>query len=138
MSVCAVLSLDRLLIRLLQGGAEPNTYPEPAGAPKVPRRIVPEAVGGANVGSGSAASAPAAAPKAPRRIVAEPVAGPAAPSSAAKSSLLAESAMSGKAEAGGGKAPKRITPTPLRTGEAISQQFGGAQQPVRAPCRVVL
>lgn len=112
---------------LLQGGAEPNSYREPPGA----RRIVPEAVG-AGASTAPAAPAPVAgagAPKPPRRITAEPVGPAPAPSSAAKSSLPAESAVSGKAGA------KRITPTPLRATpaqQAVSQQFGAAasQHPV--------
>jgi hypothetical protein len=110
---------------VLQGGAEPSSFPEPltaAGASKAPRRVVPEAMGAA---PGDAAGAS----KAPRRIVAEAV-GP-APSSAAKSSLPAESAASGKAA-------KRITPTPLRTAtvQAVSQQFAGSTHQQQQPAGV--
>jgi hypothetical protein len=110
---------------VLQGGAEPSSFPEPltaAGASKAPRRVVPEAMGAA---PGDAAGAS----KAPRRIVAEAVCP--APSSAAKSSLPAESAASGKAA-------KRITPTPLRTAavQAVSQQFAGSTHQQQQPASV--
>ncbi|KAI3438192.1 hypothetical protein D9Q98_000629 [Chlorella vulgaris] len=117
-----------------QANAEPCSHREPLApaAVEAPRRQVPEAVG-SQAGSDAMPAAPAAGPKPVRRIVAESV-GPPAPFSAAKSSLPAESAASGKTGA------KRITPTPLRAAQATSQQFNGAasQQPAAlpAPCEL--
>lgn len=122
----------------MQCGAEPSSPAEPpAVAPaKLPRRIIPEPIGGpaappataAAAGSSAAAAPSGGAPKQPRRITAEPVGPMPAPTSAAKSSLPAESAASGK---------RRITPTPLRAAE-VSQQFGGAAaQPQVGAQRVV-
>ncbi|KAL4452332.1 hypothetical protein ABPG75_007994 [Micractinium tetrahymenae] len=110
-----------------QVGAEPSHQPEPVApaAAKPPRRIIPEPIGApapppataAAAGSSAAAPPSGGVPEPPRRIIAEPVGPMPAPSSAAKSSMPAESAASGK---------RRIKPTPVHTAEVASQQFGGA------------